>query len=394
MNLEEIIARMNAIVDEVRSSNDVEKVKKLSEEYDNLDAQKQVLERAQGLKKVDTRTLKVPGASVKTDNTDPYATLEYRTAFKAFVQKGTPIPTEFRAGGDTGTTVAADVGAIIPTTILNEFIKETSKVYGQVYSKVRKMNIRGGVKIPKSKLKATFKWITETSPSSKQKAGDIKEFLEFSYNMGEIRIATTLLANVVALDIFETEVVKLLTEAFLEAMDTGIINGTGSGQLLGITKDVSITQTVTLTATEIDDWTSWRKKLFAKLPLSKRGKGEFLFPASTVESHILTLKDSAGRPVYKEATEAEFGVLDGKFFGRPVTLVEPDLIKDFDTAAANDVIGIYGIFADYAINTNMQFTIKRYFDEDTNEYIDKALVIIDGKPVDPSSFWLIKKADA
>ena len=54
-------------------------------------------------------------------NDDPFATMEYRNAFKAYVQTGAPIPSNLtqRAGGDPGPTVTADLGAIIPTTIGN-----------------------------------------------------------------------------------------------------------------------------------------------------------------------------------------------------------------------------------------------------------------------------------
>ena len=62
---------------------------------------------------------------------------------------------------------------------MSEFIREVSRVYGQVYAKVRKLNVRGGVKFPISKLKANFKWVTETSVSDRQKAGDIKDFVTF-----------------------------------------------------------------------------------------------------------------------------------------------------------------------------------------------------------------------
>ena len=406
MNLEQIIKRMNEIVAEIRNCNDVEKVKTLSAEYDKLNAAKKVFEEARSktlvpepetkqptVVNVVTRGL-VPTDSEDKDKKDPYATREYRMAFKAYAQKGTPIPAEYRAGGDAGTTLTTDIGAIIPTTIMSEFIKEVSKVYGQVYAKVRKLNIKGGVKFPISNLSATFKWINETTPSGKQKVGDIKTYVEFSYHMGEIRIATSLLANIVSLDVFESEIVRVLVEAYVKAMDEAIISGTGSGQPLGITKDSKVKNVVELTPEEIGDWTAWRKKLFAKVPLSKRGSGEFLFPSSTVESYLLTMKDANNRPIFKEATEGTIGNLVGKFYGRDVTLVEPDLIKDYDTASEGDVIGIFGTFNDYAINTNLQMTYRRYFDEDTNEYIDKALVVVDGKVLDPSGFYLIKKKNA
>lgn len=334
-------------------------------------------------------------ANQQRQNEEPYSSMEYRTAFMDYVQRGTTIPTDVitRAGGDTGTTVAADLGMIIPMTIMNEFIKEVSKVYGQLYSKVRKLNIKGGVKFPISKLKANFKWITETTVSEKQKAGEIKEYVLFEYNIGEIRVAETLLAQVVTLALFESEIVRIMVEAYVEAMDKGIMSGTGQGQLLGITKDSRVKNVVEFTDEEFVQWEQWRKKLFAKIPLSKRGRGEFIFTSATVEANLLTMKDKNDRPLFKEATDLTIGesATAGRFYGREVTLVEADIVADFDTAAAGDVVGVYWVPSDYAINTNLQFGMKRYFDEDTNEWINKGLTIVDGKILDTAGCYLIKK---
>ena len=177
----------------------------------------------------------------------------------------------------------------------------------------------------------------------------------------------------------------------MEAMDKGILSGTGAGQLLGITKDSRVKNSIELTETDMADWTAWRKKLFAKVPLSKRGKGEFLFPPSTVESYLLTMKDNNNRPLFREATEGNVGNLAGSFFGRDVTLVEPDVIADFDTAASGDVIGVFWVPSDYAINTNLEFGMKRWFDDDKNEWVNKGLTIADGKILDASGCYLIKK---
>lgn len=340
-----------------------------------------------------------PAGTQQRENKDPYASMEYREAFKAYVQRGTPIPENLtqRAGGDAGPTVAADLGMIIPTTIMNEFIKKVSKVYGQLYSKVRKLNIQGGVKFPISDLKANFKWITETTPSGRQKAGDVKEYVEFSYNIGEIRVSQTLLSQVVALQMFEEEIVRIMIEAYVEAMDKGIIAGTGAGQMLGILKDTRVTEQtghiIEFTAEQFGDWAQWRKRLFSVIPLSKRGKGEFIFTASTVESNLLTMKDANNRPIFKEAAELNVGesATDGRFYGREVTMVEPDIVADFDTAGSGDVVGVYWIPDDYAINTNLAFGMKRYFDEDKNEWVNKGLTIVDGKILDPSGVYIIKK---
>lgn len=338
-------------------------------------------------------------ANQQRSDEDPYATMEYRNAFKAYVQRGTAIPANYvqRAGGDLGPTVTEDLGAIIPTTIMNEFIKEVSKVYGQVYSKVRKLNVQGGVKFPISKLKATFKWITETTTSDRQKAGDIKEFVEFSYHIGEIRVSQTLLSQVVSLALFEQEIVKIMVEAYVETMDKVIISGTGEGQPLGIVNDTRVTNqaghVIEFTDAELADWKAWRKKLFSIIPLSKRGQGEFLFTAATVESNLLTMHDNNDRPLFKEATGLTLGeaATAGRFYGREVTLVEPDVIADFDTAASGDIIGIYWVPSDYGINTNMAFGMKRYFDDEKNEWVNKGLTIVDGKMIDVSGCYIIKK---
>lgn len=342
-------------------------------------------------------TYSIPKVAKRTD--DIYASMEYRTAFKNFVQAGVPIPAQFKRDADgIGPVNTTDLGAIIPTTIINEFIKDVKKVYGQLYAKVRKLNVRGGVKFPISDLKATFKWINETTVSPRQDAGEINQFVEFSYNIGEIRVSQTLLSSIVALDLFESEVVRVMVEAYVQAMDYGIFYGSGNGQMLGIMNDPRVAaknQVITMTAAEISDWKNWRKKLFAALPLGRRD-GEFVFPVSTVESYLLTMADNNNNPIFKQATDLAINDLDtttsGRFFGREVTLVEPDIIPDFDTAASGDVIGVFWQPKDYAINTNMAFGMKRYFDEEKNEWVNKALTIVDGKMLDVNGLWLIKKA--
>ena len=204
-------------------------------------------------------------------NEDPFASMEYRMAFKDYVQRG--VSNELISDGmkawEKRSGVAANtdtLGAIIPTTLINEFINEVRKVYGQLYNKVRKLDVPGGVRFPVGELQATFKWISESTVSPRQDAGETQDVI-FEYNVGEIRVAQTLLSSIVALDLFEREVVSIMLKAFLQAMDIGIVKGTGKGQMLGILNDPRVTNTVELTAAEINNWTAWRKKFFAKLPL-------------------------------------------------------------------------------------------------------------------------------
>ena len=194
---------------------------------------------------------------------DPYDTMEYREAFKKFAQTGEKIPENLiKRDGEPANTNS--LGATIPTTVLNEFINEVRKRYGNLYMKVRKMNIKGAVKVPIAELQATFKWISEDTVSPRQDGGKIKDFVEFSYNMAEIRVAQTLLSEIVTLDLFEREIVRVMTIAYLQAMDTAIVKGTGVGQPLGILNDTRIpaSHQIEMSASDMGDWTKWRKNFF------------------------------------------------------------------------------------------------------------------------------------
>lgn len=337
-------------------------------------------------------------ASQQRENADPFATLEYRQAFMRYAQRGEPIPEKFaqRDGMPANTNT---LGATIPTTTLNEFINEIRKVYGNLYAKVRKLNIRGGVKVPISELQATFKWITEDTVAPREDGGKINQYVEFGYNMAEIRVSQTLLSSIVSLDIFEREIVRIMLIAYLQAMDTGIVRGTGVGQMLGILNDPRVLATgniVSMTAAELNNWTAWRKKFFAKLPLGYRF-GEFIFPLATVDAYLETMADANNNPIFRQATGLEVNDGDsrnpnGRFFGREIALVEPDILPDFDNASSGDTIGIFWQPQEYAINTNMEFGMRRWFDEERNEWVNKMMTIVDGKVLNPRGIWLIKKA--
>lgn len=340
--------------------------------------------------------MKTVGAITTGDGTeerdvDVYSTMEYRMAFKKFIQSGGKVVTsELRADA---TTTTGDVKAVIPTTIMNEFIKK-AKTYGTIFAKVRQLQIPGGLAFPIANATAQAKWIDETTPSDRQKAGNYNESVTFSSFMLELKVSESLLTNVMTLDMFETEIAEILAEGWAKAIDSSIISGTGKGQPTGIIHDPRVTNVVTLTEAQLADWTTWRKELFAKVPLAYRGKSEFLFPSSTVESYLMTMKDSNNRPVFVEAANASVGDLAGSFFGRPVTLVEPDIIPDFATAKAGDVIGVLWNPRDYAVNSNLAMGIRKYFDEDKNVYINKMIAAVDGKILDTNGCFLIKKGAA
>lgn len=409
--------RINQIRSSIQASQDVNEVRSLTVEAETLqdelhEAEKQLAEiEAEEARaaQVETETRSAIPANAqfvngqvaasfgmgaaqteeKRDNEDPLNTMEYRQAFMKYVQTGAPI--ELRAGQTIST---AETGAAIPLTIMNEVINTVRLRYGNLYNKVRKMNIQGGVEFPIGALRASFKWIGESTVSPRQKLAKLGK-VSFQYYTAEIRISQTFLSSIVTLDAFEAKVAEVIAIAYLEAMDQGIVNGSGDGQMLGILNDPRVTNEITMTAAQFNNWTAWRKNFFAKLPLGYRA-GEFIFPLSTVETYLETMADANNNPVFRQATGLEVNDGDvrnpnGRFFGRDISLVEPDVLPDFDSAEAGDVIGIFWQPEEYAINENFGFTMRRYFDEELNEWVDKAIVVVDGKVLNPTGYYLIKK---
>lgn len=329
---------------------------------------------------------------------DPWNTVEYRKAFMEFAKTGKVTP-ELRSGDQPTDAFAGvtDLAAIVPTTILNEIIREL-KVRGQVFNRVRKLSVKGGVQVPILSLKPEAKWVGEGS-GARQKV-EAKDSVTFSYHGLEVKVATSLLADTVTLDSFESTLRDLIVEAMVEALDKAIISGDGNSKPLGITKDTRIPSDniVTLSPSEIGSWAAWKKKVFAKMPLAYKAGAAFYMASGTFESYIDGMVDQNGQPVGR----VNYGITNGpqeRFGGKEVILVEDDVIAPYDDAngpdgtTPGDVIAIYANLNNYVINSNMQLALFRYFDHDTNQWVDKAIMIADGKLLDPNGVVIVRKGD-
>lgn len=320
--------------------------------------------------------------------------MEYRNAFANYVRTGDVsgfAPIEERASAD-GMIITSDVGKIIPNTIMTEVIKEL-KVYGNLYNKVRKLNVRGGVEFPIEELVPTITWISETKTADNQSTPEVKTSVSFGYHIVEARIAQSLLSQIVSLEYLEKEIANLLVEAFAKEFDRIILNGNGNGQPLGILNDTRVISKnkISFTAEDLGDWTKFRTKLFAKIPLAYRGQGIIVTTVATWETYFMTLKDNNNRPLYSETYDNAEGTPVCHFAGREVLLVEPDIIKDYDAATSGDAFALYFRPQDYAINSNMQLGFKRYFNDDTNKWVNKGLCIMDGKLLDVNGVFILTK---
>lgn len=321
--------------------------------------------------------------------------LEYRKAFMKCVLAGENIPDDIIPAEQrsAATTLTTDVGVLIPQTVLNKIV-ENLKFYGNIFSRVTITNIKGGVSIPKATAKPVASWVAEGKVADKQKKG-VEGHITFAYHKLQCRVAVSLEADTTTLSVFESTIIDNVTEAMIVALEEAILNGTGSGQPLGITKDSTIQskQKIAIAEDEIGSWSTW-SKIFSKIPLKKRIGTVLIVNNETFEGDIAGMVDTNGQPIAR----VNYG-LDGKetyrFKGKEVIPVEEHLPTFTDVEA--DSTAVWGVLVnlkDYMLNSNLQMAIKRYFDEDTDEKITKATTLVDGKLADSQGVILLTKKNA
>lgn len=325
----------------------------------------------------------------KRNEEDPTDTIEYRTAFMNYVCRNVPIPAELR---ENQVTTTADASAVVPKTIVNEIIKEMS-TFGNIYAKVRKLNVKGGVAIPRLTLKPEAHWVGEKTPSETQniKADDQVTFTYFGV---ECKIAQSLLENITTLDIFQEQFVELATEAIVKAVEIAIFNGNGITQPTGILKDSKVPagNVITMTPEEFASWDGWHKKVKTKMKKAYRN-GEFIMAQSTFDGHIDGMVDKNGQPIGR-INYGLNGEENYRFMGKTVETVEDECIASWDDASVGDVVAVFVKLTDYGINTNMQMTTVKWVDHDNNEVKNKCTMILDGKLIDPNGVLIIKKGES
>lgn len=417
--LARLLAKKNRLIERVKASTDADEVRSLTEndladvnaeidetqeEISAIEAEEAATTENEERSAVPEKATLVNGKVVGSFETqearedeDMYSSMEYRKLFMGYVQKGEDIPQKYLKR-EAALATTTKYSAVIPTTIMTEVIKDLEEEYGGIYKLVRKLNIPGGVKFPVSDLSVTWNWVAENATSDEQDAGTANSYVSFDYYVGEARIAETLLLNITILSDFEKEFANELSKAFLKAMDYGIINGTGSGQMTGIladsrlTTDLAATNIIEMTVEEMDNWFDWKDKFIKKVPRKYRKNATFVFAGETVDGHLATMKDDNNRPLFIEG--AGLSVDDsntGRFLGKAVQIVDSSILADVDTADTGDYVGIFGDLSQYAINSNRDFAIDRWEDKDKNKVITRGLAVVDGKMLLPKAFFLIKK---
>ena len=387
--IEKRIAEIKARKLEIRESLQGESEINLEEvkaELDNLEVEERSLvEKREIAEKINVGEIKPvviekPKAKEELRMENIFESMEYRKAFMDYVLAGEKLPQEFRAN-----TKTTDIGVMIPQTVLSKIV-EKMEATGMILPLVTRTAIKGGVTVPTSAVKPTASWVAEGASSTKQ--NKTTGSITFAYNKLRCAVSVSLEVSEMALAVFESTLINNVVEAMTKAIEQSILTGTGSGQPKGIlTETPEAGQEIQVAKAKAIDY-----KLLceaeAALPLAYENGAVWLMTKKTFMAFV-GLVDTQGQPVAR-VNYGLNGAPERTLLGRRVIL--NDYMTNYDAAGSSThIFAALFNMSDYVLNTNLNIGLKRYEDNETDDQVTKAVMLVDGKVVDKNSLVTLKK---
>ncbi|MFD2705462.1 phage major capsid protein [Salibacterium lacus] len=383
-------AEINEILKDEKRSQDADlkelekEVRELNEELEDLQTRQRLIDETKEIEEgnAQTRSVETFNGQPRQENRETGTdSIEYRKAFMNHVVRGEEIPAELRADEITYTT---DVGSVIPEKVMNRIV-EKLEASGMILPLVTRTAYRGGLTIPTSSVKPVATWVAEGSGSDKQKktTGNIT----FAYHKLRCAVAMSLEVDTMALSAFESTFVQNVVEAMTKALEQAIISGDGAGKPTGILSETPATGQA-IDASEVNYQALVDAE--AALPLEYESGAVWTMTKKTFMNFV-GMTDSNGQPIAR-VNYGINGTPERTLLGRQVVLC--NYLDSFDAAADGTSFAFLFNYTDYIVNTNYRMGVKRYEDNETDDQVTKAVMLVDGKVVDKNSLVVLNKASA
>ena len=378
--LNEEMDDLNAYAEKLRKkeSDAVEKRKEIADKINNNEIETNVIQKEVQKQNLVEQRNKRKGD--KMENTQ-FDSVEYRNAFMEFAKSGN-MAEEFRS-----VAMTSGNSAVIPVTVLNKIVEKLES-YGNILPLVTKMNYPAGVAIPTSELASPAIWTTETDMSTNGIAveGKVTGSVTFAAYPLVKAIGLSFLARVQTLSAFEAAIANNVSAAMAKAMESAIINGTGSGQPKGILKETAA-KTVELSKTlAYEDIVKIKKAI----PSAYRTGAVLVMNEATFYS-FLAITDKQGQPVAR-MNQGIDGNPNYEIFGTRVIVT--DFMKDYDAAAKGETVAFVVQMDKYVMNTAYDIDLVTYIDNATRNKVYQSVAAVDGKLVDKNGLVFITKSNA
>lgn len=292
--------------------------------------------------------------------------MEYRTAFMAYVVNNTPISQEIRENANTKTT---DVGHVIPTQLVNRIIEKMEQI-GTILPRVTKVNFKGGITIPTSNVKPVATWVAEGAGSERQKKSTGS--ISFAYHKLRCEISMSMEVGTMALSAFEAKFVDNVAKAMVIALEKAILNGNGTTQPKGILQETGVAKEFAAAVPTYEELVDIEMAIPAEYEA-----GAVWCMTKAQFGKCLSMTDQAGQPIAR----VNFGIggkVERTLLGREVA-IHP--YADEVAALAGFIVD----FADYCLNEIYDMGIQKKQDWETEDLLTKAVASYDGKMVDTGS---------
>lgn len=367
--LQELISkkekRMAEIKDLIQASENIDEVRSLGAEKESLETEiNEARTKLNDLKSAEFNPLGSygEGSTRSAEEQD----VEYRTAFMNYVTSNVAIPAELRADANTKTT---DVGAVIPTNLVNRII-ERMEQSGMILSRVTRTAFAGGVSIPTSSVKPTATWVNEGDGSDRQKK--TTSSVTFSYFKLRCEISMSMEVGAMALSAFEAKFVENVAKAMVIAIEKAILNGAGTASPKGLLQETGTPKTIAAAVPTYAEALA----IEAAVPVEYEESAVWLMTKAQF-FNFLAMTDEAGQPIAR----VNYGIA-----GKPErTILGREVIVHPYATEMGSNVGVIVDLADYVLNTIYDMGITKKQDWETEDLLTKAVMSCDGKLVDKTS---------
>ncbi|MCD8025080.1 MAG: phage major capsid protein [Candidatus Gastranaerophilales bacterium] len=370
-SLKEILVRKTEIRSLFESNKEMtdDEIDTLETELRELEkAQKSIEKRQEIAKGISTGAIiaKEIAKSQNEERTYGRDSAEYRSAFFKTLAGVQLNDVEKRAM----TTNSSSAGVAVPTVTMNkiyEKIENDSVVYGLVTVS----HLSGNVSIP-----------LEGTTNAVERKGEGEDGTIQDDTLAELKLSAKKYIKLVrltcelentAIDALEDYIVNKLSKKLVQAFDTDIISGTGSGAT-GILTTITPTSTAVAGEWDYDDICD----LFADIPAKARKNATLMMSTNTLYKQIKTIKDSNKHPIFDPASN--------KVLGRDVT--ECDDVPDGTI--------IFGDFSEYMFNWSKDAQITKSEESAfaSGDTVYRILALADGGLADLGAITAKEAGDA
>lgn len=261
--------------------------------------------------------------------------------------------------------------AVIPTQTLEEVVQKAT-TQGNILQYVRQFKIPANLSVPVATPEDAAEWHTEGAAATPS-TNDPTSVIFNAFELLKV-FSLSVASNAMKIQAFESYLSTELSRTVFAALNSGVFNGTGSKQAMGILPGITWTAANSATFAAAGMKYADVLGLVAKLKGGYAAGAVFAMNNTTLYNRVMSIVDTTGKPIFTNPIDGGAGVVLGK------QVVVDDFMPD-DTV-------LFGNFQYYGVNMPQDILLEvsreSSFKQGLIDY--RAMAVADGKPIVPEAF--------